>query len=130
MSRIHYFQRYSTKENVVTNTTLHLFAQIGAHSTDRLRDLLGGIFGDQEIPLGINFEQQVRSNASVPDAVISQEPLRLAIETKVDAGVDTDQLLRHCDSFSRGRPGNYLVLLTRSDIPDTDFATVYEKARS
>jgi hypothetical protein len=130
MSRIHYFQRYSSKENVVTNSTLHLLAQIGAHSNARLRQLLGEIFNDQEIPLGINFEQQVRASVSVPDGIIWQEPLRIAIETKVDASVDVDQLTRHCESFSQGRLGNYLLLLTCDEIPDDALSVVYQKARS
>lgn len=112
MSRVHYFQRYSTKENVVTNTTLHLFSQINAHSTDRLRELLVDLLDDQDIPLGLNIGQQVRSTTSVPDGIISQEPLHIAIETKVDAGIDIDQLTRHLQTFKQGSTGNYLLLLT------------------
>lgn len=112
MSHVTYFQRYSSKENVVTNTVLHLFSQINAHSTDRLRELLVDLLDDQPLPLGVQIQQQVRSSASVPDGYISQEPLHIAIETKVDAGVDAGQLTRHLQSLKQGTPGNYLLLLT------------------
>jgi hypothetical protein len=59
MSRITYFPRYTTQENVVTNTTLHLFSQINQHSPDRLQQVLGGLLGGDEIPL--TFEELCNS---------------------------------------------------------------------
>jgi hypothetical protein len=123
MSHVTYFQRYSSKENVVTNTVLHLFSQINAHSTDRLRELLVDLLDDHPLPLGVQIQQQIRSSASVPDGYISQEPLHIAIETKVDAGVDADQLTRHLQSLKQRGKGQSQVLtqiwrgltLSRSD---------------
>lgn len=129
MSRAHYFQRYSSKENVVTNSTLHLFAQINAHSTDRLRELLVDLLDDQDIPLGLNIGQQVRSATSVPDGIISQEPLHIVIETKVDASIDIDQLTRHLQTFKQGGTGNYLLLLTVEKSTSTIVGPVVDAAR-
>jgi hypothetical protein len=113
MARITYSSRYTTAENVVTNNTLHLFTLINQHSPDRLRAVLSELFGDEEVPLGINFQQQTRSKTSVPDGSILQEPVHIVIETKVGAGVNADQLVRHCESFGKERKGNYLMLLTK-----------------
>ncbi len=43
MSKIHYFQRYSTPENTVTNNTLQLFARIYNYSASQASILLSGI---------------------------------------------------------------------------------------
>lgn len=115
MSQITYFPRYSTKENAVTNTVLHLFAQINNESTERLKELLSKLINDsndEEIPLGVSFNQQIRNGDSIPDGQIVQEQLKIIIETKVDAGVNLDQLKRHFNAFKKGERSNYLILLT------------------
>jgi hypothetical protein len=128
MSSVTYFPRYSNQENAVTNTTLHLFSQINRHSTEKFQMLLCALIGDVEIPLGINFEQQTRSTVSVPDAVIQQFPVHVVIETKVTAGVDIGQLLRHCETFTPGVTGNFLMLLTKADVSEQNHELVREKA--
>ena len=70
------------------------------------------------MPLGIDFRQQIRSETSVPDGVILQEPIHIVIETKVTAGVDVDQLIRHCESFDKEKSGNHLLLLTKNKTED------------
>ncbi len=129
MARVTYFPRYTTQENVVTNTTLHLFSQINQHSSDRLRAVLSELLGDVEMPLGVNIQQQMRSETSVPDGGIRQEPIHIVIETKVSAGVDADQLLRHCDSFVKRREGNYLLLLTKNPAEDQALEPVRSKVK-
>lgn len=129
MSQVTYFQRYTSHENAATNTTLHLFSQLNQHSPERLKQVLSEILGDVDVPLGITFEQQTRSPVSVPDGRIVQEPIHLALETKVDAGLNIDQLLRHCDSFEKGRAGNYLLLLTRNAQSDQAFPSVRSKCQ-
>jgi hypothetical protein len=93
--------------------------------------LLIHLFDDQDIPLvGVSIEQQVRSGSSVADGSIFQEPLHIAIETKVDAGVDADQLIRHCEGITPSKRGNYLLLLTRFGVPRVSLDLVYQKAQS
>jgi hypothetical protein len=91
--------------------------------------LLVDLLDDQEIPLGVNIDQQIRSATSVPDGVISQEPLHIVIETKVDAGMDVDQLKRHLQSFKQGRTGNYLLLLAIDAPMDAAVDPVYKAAQ-
>ena len=129
MSRVTYFPRYSGGENAVTNTTLHLFSQINQQSTDRLRALLIDLLDVGEVPLGISFEQQKRSANAVPDGSILQEPVHLVIETKVEAGVDSAQLIRHLTSFNLGRGGNYLILLTKHPTTDSQISAVLAKSK-
>ena len=129
MSRVTYFPRYSGLENVVTNSTLHLLSQINQQSTERLRAFLGDLLGNEDLPLGISFEQQRRSASSVPDGSILQEPLHLVIETKVESGVDAGQLVRHFDAFEKGRTGNYLILLTKADVPAQHIAAAEAKSK-
>lgn len=129
MPNVTYFQRYTSQENVVTNTTLHLFSQINQHSSEKLRQVLSELFGDVEIPLGIDFQQQIRAAVSVPDGGIIQEPVHIVIETKVTAGVATDQLMRHYESFVKGRTGNYLILLTKNEVEQQMLDPVRNKAK-
>ena len=129
MSRITYYPRYTTPENVVTNTTLHLFSQINQHSADTFRAFLGELLGDADLPLGINFQQQTRSANSIPDGSILQEPVHVVIETKVTAGVDIDQLIRHCGSFEKGKNGNHLLLLTKDKVDKKFLEPVISKAK-
>ncbi len=126
MSDIHYFQRYSTKENSVTNTVLHLFARIYEHSPKRLRVLLNEIV-DDDIPIGISFAQQVRSSGSVPDGSIQQSPVKIMIETKVDAGVNVSQLKNHLANMGGGEY-HYLLLLTRDPVADSTLTPVVAAA--
>ena len=129
MSQVTYFPRYSNLENVVTNSTLHLLSQINQHSTERLRAFLGNLLGDEDLPLGISFEQQRPTASSVPDGSILQEPFHLVIETKVGSDVDAGQLIRHFDAFTKGGTGNYLILLTKSDVPPEQVAEVMAKSK-
>jgi len=129
MGHVTYFPRYTTQENVVTNTTLHLFSQINQHSSERLRAFLSDLLGDVEMPLGITFQQQTRSASSVPDGAILQEPVHIVIETKVTAGVDIGQLIRHLESFTKGIRGNHLVLLTKVPIEKKSIESVFQAAK-
>ena len=60
MSDIHFFQRYSQKENVITNNTLRLFAQLYSDSPSRLADFLEGLVDGLSIDVGVSMEQQTK----------------------------------------------------------------------
>ncbi len=109
MSNIHYFQRYSSKENAVTNTILHLFSQIYSYSPYRLNSILNELCG-LEIPIGLTFEQQKKESKSTPDGTISQEAFTLRIETKTASKLYKAQLDRHCMDFPNG--AKYLLAIT------------------
>lgn len=65
MSKIHYFQRYSSKENTTTNNTLQLFSRIYDYSSAKASTLLNKIT-DEEIGIGVEVNQQKRGQNSVP----------------------------------------------------------------
>ena len=100
MPRVHYFQRYSQRENVVTNNTLLLFSRLYAYSPARLELLLGTLLDDLDLVIGPAFKQQERGAGSVPDAKVRQGSFSLVIETKVRAAVDAGQLESHLESFT------------------------------
>jgi len=118
MPKIHYFQRYSSLENTVTNNTLQLIARVYAYSTTQASQLLTELTGEP-IEIGVEINQQVRGEGSVPDGAIIQRSFKILIESKVDSGVDTEQLLRHADSFFE-EDQKILLLLTRETIGELE----------
>lgn len=81
MSRVSYFQRFSQRENHATNNTLLIFRHFYQSSPYKLQRVLSALV-DTELSVGLAFEQQVRGDQSVGNALIVQEPLRIFIETK------------------------------------------------
>lgn len=118
MSKIHYFQRYSSVENTVTNNTLQLLARVYAYSTTQASQLLTDLTGES-IEIGIELKQQKGGPGSVPDGEIIQRSFKILIESKVDSATDADQLLRHAGSFL-GEDQKVLLLLTREPIGKTE----------
>ena len=83
MSKIHYFQRYSSPENVVTNNTLHLLERIYSYSPEKasqlLRSRLKTIFF-----LFDPFEQQVdHSNLDQGFAMVGQHLIISGMSAKI-----------------------------------------------
>ena len=114
MSKIHYFQRYSSIENTVTNNTLQLLARIYDYSAVAASSFLTDITGEP-IDIGIEIAQQERVGNAVPDGAIIQRSFKILIEAKVDASVDSDQLFRHAGTFG-GESQKLLLLLTKQPI--------------
>ena len=127
MPNIHYFQRYSSHENTVTNNTLQLLARIYDYSPMKASLLLTDLIGES-VEIGIEINQQERGQKSVPDGAIIQRSFKILIETKVDAGIGIDQLLRHTDSFS-GETQKILLLLTRESIEAGDIEDIKKKSK-
>jgi hypothetical protein len=120
MSRIHYFQRYSSPENTVTNNTLQLFGRIYEYSARAASSLISELTGEA-IYIGIEITQQNKSSASVPDGLIIQNSFKIVIEAKVDAPVDFDQLKRHASSFGT-EALRILLLLTKAPLTSNEKA--------
>jgi hypothetical protein len=114
MPKIHYFQRYSSPENTVTNNTLQLLARIYDYSPSQAAKLLTELTG-HSIEIGIEITQQERGSASVPDGSIIQRSFKVLLEAKVDSGVDTEQLLNHADHFA-SESQRILLLLTKHPV--------------
>jgi hypothetical protein len=62
--------------------------------------------------VGIEVNQQPRNKQSVPDGAIIQRSFKILVESKVNSGVNLDQLSRHATSFSN-ESQKILLLLTR-----------------
>lgn len=70
--KIHYFQRYHSKENVATANTMLLLSRLYSYSSDKFFRLLKSehFFNDAFEP-ELVFNLQEKSVDSVPDATIS-----------------------------------------------------------
>lgn len=129
MTRIHYFQRYSQKENVVTNNTLLLLSRFYVHSPRKLEDIINGLLDDPQISVGVTFLQQKPTSASVLDGLLFQTGFRLAIETKLYQNHDVNQLRRHLEEFAHGKCGRDEKQLLVSLSPAPPDIHIESKAR-
>ncbi|MGF1761569.1 hypothetical protein L4D76_27430 [Photobacterium sagamiensis] len=116
MGKIHYFQRYSSVENTVTNNTLQLISRIYQYSPVKASQLLTNLT-DESIEIGLEITQQQREGDSVPDATILQRSFKILVESKVDSPVSKAQLLRHAKGF-KNEDIKILLLLTKSSLPN------------
>lgn len=122
MGKIHYFQRYSSFENTVTNNTLQLISRIYQYSPVKASQLLTDLT-DESIEIGLEITQQQKEASSVPDATIMQRSFKILIESKVDSPVDKAQLLRHAKGF-KGEDIQILLLLTKTALPQLKFEEI------
>lgn len=113
MSDIHFFQRYSQRENVVTNNTLRLFTQIYRDSPSRLQNLLEGLVDGTSVDVGVNMQQQTSTSKSVPDGALTQPSFKVVIETKLGDSFSADQLERHLSAFEDEEQRILLLLSSR-----------------
>lgn len=102
MSVIHYFPRYSHKENMVTNSTLLLFSRLYYNSADKFKIFINLILEDESIELDttVIFGQQEKGNGSIPDGVIRQESFKVIIETKLYGQQNIEQVKKHLNAFN------------------------------
>ncbi len=128
MPKVHYFQRYSSLENAVTNNTLQLLGRVYSHSTLRASELLTEITGES-IDIGIEITQQDRTPRSVPDGQIIQRSFKVLIEAKVDSPVDHDQLIRHAANFTN-ESTKILLLLTKRTLGESEEAEIRAKIQA
>lgn len=121
MASVHYFQRYSQRENVATNNTLLLLSRIHHDSPAVFERLLGVLLDDVELAVGPSFRQQEGARpaggpGSIPDGAIYQPSFRVLVETKTTAPLDAAQLERHLGRFG-DEETQILLLLTADETP-------------
>ena len=129
MTAISYFQRFSQKENHVTNNTLLVIRHFYRSSPQKLNLLLNALL-EEEVSVGLEFQQQIRGTHSVPDALITQQPLSIFFEAKLGGLLDDDQILRHAESIkSRNVPNGSAILigLTSKPLSSTTENSLKEK---
>ena len=111
--KIHYFQRYHSKENVATANTMLLLSRLYSYSSDKFFSFLKSQYFSNSFEPEISFTLQKKNNESIPDAIISQESFKIVVETKMSDWFHTDQLIHHLGSFSNEK---YKVLLTLAPV--------------
>lgn len=123
--KIHYFQRYHTKENVATANTMLLLSRLYSYSSDKFfRFLKSEYFSDSFNP-EIIFNLQEKSINSILDATITQESFKIVVETKMSDWFYDDQLLRHLNSFHDEK---YKVILTLApELMDKNKKNIFEE---
>ncbi len=126
MSKLHYFQRYSQPENVVTNNTLLLFSRLYAQSAQRFEAFLADLLEIEPPEVGVHFTQQrAGSGGTVPDGLLEQRSFKVIIETKLHSRPEVEQLARHLDGFE-GESRQVLLLLT----PEQPSTEILEKLQA
>jgi len=117
MSSVHYFQRYTQRENVSTNNTLLLFSRLYNASPKKFRLFLNSLTDEIEINVGVNFSQQDKNIGSIPDGTIFQESFKIAIETKLGDTFSGKQLNNHCAAF-KNETTQILLALSPANISE------------
>lgn len=110
MQPIHFFQRFSQKENVVTNNTMLLLSRLYQYSPNIFYKYLEEILPDYPNETGVLFRTQVKQQRSVPDAIISQKSFKIVIETKLKASFTLNQLQRHIKDLQQDKSDIKLLL--------------------
>jgi hypothetical protein len=136
MTDVHYFPRYSQRENFETNNTLLLFHRLYNYNRFRFERLLSELLRNaateagNAFTLGLQIKQQVGTAASVVDGYLYPDSFRIAIETKRSAdSFTTDQISRHLAGFTSSS-GGFLFLLSpeRAQIAGSDWGQVRAEA--
>lgn len=128
MSKIHYFQRYSQRENVATNNTMLLFSRLYNESTYKFNNFINQLLDNEDIEIGVSFSQQEKSQNSIPDGIMYQSSFKIAIETKLYSGdFNKNQLENHLNSFNQ-EDKKILIALSPSKMDKTIFQDIEIKA--
>lgn len=106
---VHYFQRYTQKENVATANTMLLLSRLYMDSTSKFYKFLQNNIFNDKANLEIEFTLQEKHKNSVPDATIFQPSFKVVVETKMKDDFDCKQLRDHLEAFDDVQ---YKVLLT------------------
>ena len=153
MTDIHYFPRYSQPENFVTNNTLLLLLRLNQYNRFKFQRFMEKLCAEQELQLSdswLHFRQQRRTGKSVLDGFISQDSIKIAVETKLTDAFDLQQLENHLGVFgaeqhkllillnpNRGAISDSLLESIRShgrerniQVLHTSFEDIVEKVRS
>ena len=122
MADVHYFPRYTQRENFVTNYTLLLFQRLYDYNLRKFGKFLTELDENLESysgRLGLHINQQIRTGNSVPDGFIIQHPLKIVVETKMHERFSGSQLRRHLDTKPNQKLSDLvLMLLSPQGEPD------------
>lgn len=101
--RISQFQKYSQKENTVTNNVLLMLSRLNDLKVDYYKDIIEKISdGEQNYYPQANFIQQVNSNRGIIDGYIEVKASKIVIETKLAQKELISKLTKYGDTFKLG----------------------------
>lgn len=133
MTHVQLFPRYTTGENVITNNTLLLLQRVYAHSQVRFRELMLSLWesGHETPDFGLRFAQQIRGKSTVPDGVLTQESVKVVVETKRGKDFDIQQVRGHFAELD-GYKHRFALMLGTGDIDlsSEPYAQLADEARS
>lgn len=121
MTELSYFQKYTQRENHITNNTLLMMRHLYQHGVARFEQFLTNLIGEETLQIGLVFEQQKRAAQSVPDGMISQQSFVLYIEAKRGGRLDKGQIERHLQAAKRDR-NSYLIGLTKEALTEAEMS--------
>jgi hypothetical protein len=78
---------------------------------------------EQQIRVGLSFENQINGSDSRPDGCIIQNPINIFIEAKLGNDLSVEQINRHIESIKNTKDifgKKYLICLTRDNINKLD----------
>ena len=104
MRGIHYFPRYSQRENTVTNNTLLLLLRLMETSRSKFESFITQLAGDADVDFSkgwLRIGQQHAGSGCVVDGFIAQSSFKIAVETKLSPQFSFEQLERHLTVFSQ-----------------------------
>lgn len=118
MKEVHYFQRFSKKEDVVTNNTLLLFERLQHHSARIFQQILRALISNDDLIVGALLTEQEESvSGGIADGVIRQRSFHIVLETKLHASFSVDQLIRHLSTFESAKDDLEVLLLLGTQKP-------------
>lgn len=115
--KIHYFQRYKSKENVDTANTMLMLSRLYNYNSDKFFRMLNDLILEEDEPPELTFNLQSHNKTSIPDAVISQKSFKIIVETKLYNQFDKKQLINHIEGF---KAEDIKILLTLDPKPMSD----------
>lgn len=135
MTKVSYFQRYSQRENVVTNNVLHLLGRIYDHRPSKLERVLSLLIqdladGGPDLEVGPRFVQQVRGPERVADGLISQPGFDVLIETKLGAKFSEVQAIGHLKHVKQSANPVVILLGNAPHFDDKELTAFLEAARA
>lgn len=120
MKKVHYFQRFSKKEDVVTNNTLLLFERLQHENARLFEQILRELIkvSPEELTVGAELTQQEAAKSGrIADGVIHQRSFHIVLETKLHANFNVLQLQGHLASFDSSVEGLQVLLLLGTEEP-------------
>lgn len=118
MHEVHYFQRFSKKEDVVTNNTLLLFNRLQHHNARVFEEVLREIVSNDDLVVGaLLTEQEESAGKTIADGVIRQRSFHIVLETKLYPSFSIAQLTGHLSAFNSSTAELEVLLLLAPQEP-------------